>query len=100
MRTAVAEVDAQLAFHHDEGLVGVGVRMPDEIAFQPNDLELVVVQLGNHPGLPLLAQQPELLPEIDGPIVHQSRWTHMAMPMPPPMQSVARPFLASRFCIS
>ena len=26
--------------------------------------------------------------------------THMAMPMPPPMQSVARPFLASRFCIS
>src|SRR5262249_1840123 len=30
----------------------------------------------------------------------QSRSTHMAMPMPPPMQSVARPFLASRFCIS
>src|SRR5581483_6381463 len=29
-----------------------------------------------------------------------SRSTHMAMPMPPPMQSVARPFLASRFCIS
>src|SRR3979409_494154 len=25
---------------------------------------------------------------------------HMAMPMPPPMHSVARPFLASRFCIS
>ena len=31
---------------------------------------------------------------------NQSRSTHMAMPMPPPMQSVARPFLASRFCIS
>src|SRR6185369_9802111 len=30
----------------------------------------------------------------------QSRWTHMAMPMPPPMHRVARPFLASRFCIS
>src|SRR5438270_7314355 len=28
------------------------------------------------------------------------RSTHMAMPMPPPMQSVARPFLALRFCIS
>jgi hypothetical protein len=26
--------------------------------------------------------------------------THMAMPMPPPMHSVARPFFASRFCIS
>src|SRR6267378_2262711 len=25
---------------------------------------------------------------------------HMAMPMPPPMHSVAKPFLASRFCIS
>src|SRR5690348_7368442 len=30
----------------------------------------------------------------------QSRWTHIAMPIPPPMHSVARPFLASRFCIS
>src|SRR3954447_3061991 len=30
----------------------------------------------------------------------QPRSTHMAMPMPPPMQSVARPFLALRFCIS
>ena len=28
------------------------------------------------------------------------RSTHMAMPMPPPMHSVARPFLALRFCIS
>ena len=28
------------------------------------------------------------------------RSTHIAMPMPPPMHSVARPFLASRFCIS
>ena len=28
------------------------------------------------------------------------RSTHIAMPMPPPMQSVARPFLALRFCIS
>src|SRR5262249_54317428 len=26
--------------------------------------------------------------------------THIAMPMPPPMQSVARPFFALRFCIS
>ena len=30
----------------------------------------------------------------------QSRATHMAMPMPPPMHSVARPFLASRLVIS
>src|SRR5262249_34568614 len=30
----------------------------------------------------------------------QSRATHMATPMPPPMHSVARPFLASRRAIS
>ena len=30
----------------------------------------------------------------------QSRTTHIAMPMPPPMQSVARPFFASRLTIS
>src|SRR5258707_14243017 len=34
------------------------------------------------------------------PAADQSRAMHMAMPMPPPMHSVARPFLASRFCIS
>ena len=33
-------------------------------------------------------------------VVALYRSTHMAMPMPPPMQSVARPFLALRFCIS
>jgi hypothetical protein len=40
--------------------------------------------------------------DLGGPrsLNDQSRWTHMAMPMPPPMQRVARPFLASRFCIS
>src|ERR1700733_3906219 len=30
----------------------------------------------------------------------QSRARHIAIPMPPPMHKVARPFLASRFCIS
>src|SRR6185437_8059364 len=38
--------------------------------------------------------QPVTLPLV------QSRAMHMAIPMPPPMHSVARPFLASRFCIS
>src|SRR5204863_9774960 len=76
------------------------VRMPDEVALKADDLELIVVQLGDDTRLPLFLQQPELLRKIDGAIIHQSRCTHMAMPMPPPMQRVARPFLASRFCIS
>ena len=40
------------------------------------------------------------LQRISAAVLVQSRAMHMAMPMPPPMHSVARPFLASRFCIS
>lgn len=47
---AVAQVDAQLACQHDEGLVGVGMGMPDELAVQLDQLELVVVHLGDDLG--------------------------------------------------
>src|SRR6201995_4677962 len=42
----------------------------------------------------LFIVQPVVLPIV------QSRAMHIAMPMTPPMHNVARPFLASRFCIS
>src|SRR3954453_18231914 len=57
--------------------------------------------LANHliGGTPLLRH-----PAIDGNVKTnqpvQSRATVRAIPMPPPMHRVARPFLASRFCIS
>ena len=45
--------------------------------------------------LPLSSGQPTW-----APLSFSRRSTHIAMPMPPPMHRVARPFLASRRCIS
>src|SRR6185312_14862586 len=67
---AVAEIDAQLAVEDDEGLVGVLVVVPDEIAFEPHQLELVVVHLGDDFGRPLLPEEPEFFREIDRAISH------------------------------
>jgi len=39
--------------------------MPDEVALQLHDLELIVVHLGDDLGLPLLVEQRELLAEVD-----------------------------------
>src|SRR4029077_8841941 len=62
--------------------------------------------LGARPGIPIFYQLAPWLTDdlfiiqpITLPVV-QSRAMHIAMPMPPPIHSVARPFLASRFCIS
>src|SRR2546430_13153040 len=61
---------------------------------------------GARPGIFILYQLEQRLTDdlftiqpVPLPLV-QSRAMHMAMPMPPPMHSVARPFLASGFCIS
>lgn len=62
---AVAEIDAQATGEDDEGLVGVGVAVPDEVAFDLHQLELVVVHLGDHPGLPAVVEQGELGGEVD-----------------------------------
>src|SRR5262249_19110858 len=70
MDGAVAKVDAQLAFDNDERLVGVLVVMPDEIAPELDDLELVVVHLRDDLGLPLFAKQCEFLREVDGSVAH------------------------------
>jgi hypothetical protein len=40
---AFAKIDPQIAFNNYECLVGLRMIMPDEIALQPYDLELVVV---------------------------------------------------------
>ena len=61
----VAEIDAQRTLQHDEGLVGLLVIVPDEIALDAHDLELVVVQFRNHARLPLVGEERELLGEID-----------------------------------
>lgn len=40
---AVAELDRQLARQHQEQLVGVLMAMPDEFAFNFDDLDLVII---------------------------------------------------------
>lgn len=54
---AVPKDDAQVSVEDQEGLVGVLVAVPDKIALNTDQLELVVVQLGDDAGLPLVADE-------------------------------------------
>jgi len=67
---AVAEIEAQMAFEDEEGLVGVFVMMPDEVALKFDELELVVVHLGDHFGGPVVVDEGEFLGEVDGGVGH------------------------------
>jgi hypothetical protein len=67
---AVAKIDPQRAVEHDERLVGVVVIVPDEVALQLDDLELIVVHLSNDLRLPLLVEQSELFCEVDRLVTH------------------------------
>src|SRR5581483_5799704 len=69
---SILEVDSQGPVENDEGLIRLFVVMPDEIAFDAHELELVVVHLRNDLGLPLLRDQLEFLRETDCPISHGS----------------------------
>ncbi len=60
MDRAVAKVDPQLAVDHDERLIRILVVMPNEIAPQLHDLELIVVHPGDDLRPPLLVEQCEL----------------------------------------
>jgi len=70
MDRAVAKIDPQNAIEDDEGLVGVLVIVPDEIALELHDLELIVVHFGDDLRLPLLVEQFQLRAEIDRLVVH------------------------------
>src|SRR4029077_9094271 len=67
---SVAKVDSQCAIEDDEGFIRVFMAMPYEVAFQANNLELVFVHLRAALRLPLLAEQAELLFEIDRSTLH------------------------------
>src|SRR5688572_20007779 len=43
---AVTKLDRQLAFHHDERFISLGVAVPDELPIHAGELELIVVHLG------------------------------------------------------
>ena len=63
---AVAKIQAERAVEDEESFVGVGVVVPDEVALQFDDLELVVVHLGDDFGGPLVVEEGELIFQVDG----------------------------------
>src|ERR1051326_3627275 len=70
MHRAIAKIDPQLALADKERFVGLLVIMPDEVALQLHDFELVVVHFGDDLRLPLLVEQRELLAQVDRLVAH------------------------------
>ena len=56
MDRAIPEIDPQIAFQDDECLVGIFMVVPNEVALQLHDLELVVVHFGDDLRRPLLVK--------------------------------------------
>src|SRR5215469_18341919 len=84
MHRAIAEIDPQIPFDHDESLVSVFVIMPDEVALQLHNLELVIVHLSDHFWLPFLMEQAKLLHEVDCPVLHLISSTFAVLSHPTP----------------
>ena len=61
----IAELDREASLEDEEEVIGVRVRMPDELALELPDLDLVVVVVADDPRLEVLVERRELLREID-----------------------------------
>src|SRR5262249_39180403 len=68
---AVAKVNGHRAVDDDEDLVGVAMAVPDELAAELDELELVVVHPGNDLRRPMIGEGRELLSEVDGRSMHK-----------------------------
>src|SRR5215204_292741 len=62
---AVAEFDLELALEHEKEIVGVRIAVPDELALDLDDLDLVAVHRCHDAWREALVEQRELLREID-----------------------------------
>src|SRR4029077_13706240 len=78
---SIAELDRKAALDHQEQLVGVLMGVPDELALELGQLDLVVVETGHHLGRPVLREQPELVAEVHH-VVHPSSWSSGSSPVP------------------
>ena len=74
----IEEVDPQRGLEDEERLVRVRVVVPHELALHACGLELVVVEFGDDPRLPVLKEEVDLLLQIDHP--HQSRALQFTLP--------------------
>jgi len=66
MNGLVLHFDVHRAFDDDEHLVGVLVIVPNELAFEFGQLELIVVHLCNHSGAPMVIEGGQFLCQVDG----------------------------------
>jgi hypothetical protein len=62
---AVAQLDRELTLQHEEEIVRVVVLVPDELALNLRDHDVVAVELGHGARLPVLGERGELLGEVD-----------------------------------
>ena len=62
----VAQLDRQPPLENEEEVIRVGVRMPDELALDLSDLNLVFVVVADDARLEVLVDGRQLLREIDG----------------------------------
>ena len=66
LNVPVAQLDRHPPLQDEKEVVRVGVRVPDELALELPDLNLVVVVVADYPRLEVLVEGRELLREIDG----------------------------------
>jgi hypothetical protein len=66
LEVSVTELDREPPLEDEKEIVRVGVRVPDELALDLPDLDLVVVVVADDPRLEMLVEGRELLREIDG----------------------------------
>jgi hypothetical protein len=73
---SVPELDRQQTLQDQEQLVFLGVRVPDELALELDQLDVLAVELRHDPRAPALVEARELLGQVDslGP-VHRARLT-------------------------
>src|SRR5262245_24256471 len=67
----ISEMDRHLAVQDDEDLIGLGMTVPDELALDLDELEVVVVHPGDDLRRPALAEARELFMHVDRSIRHE-----------------------------
>src|SRR6266511_1466665 len=78
----LAELDRQVPFQDEKEIVGVGMGVPDELALNLDELELVVVQVADDAGAEGLVEGGELVGEIDLVVHRRCREAEARMPGP------------------
>ena len=61
----IAEVNVDVASDHEKHLIFVGVLMPDILAFELHDLDVLAIQLAHDLGNPVLVERREFIGETD-----------------------------------